>query len=171
MGSIFNMETRESHLADLRDADAAMMPFGHTLGFRVERVTAGEAMVVIECQRELHNIFGYIHGGAIFSIADTAIGLAHVASLNNRETGTTVESKINFLRPALGGTLRAHARCVKQGRSLSLFECDVSDEQNRLIARTSATMMSLADQRSEGRSRLYTVAHRSESDALHKEST
>jgi uncharacterized protein (TIGR00369 family) len=169
MESILEAETRESHLANLRTVDAAMMPFGHTLGFRVERVMDGEAVVVMECRRDMHNIFGYMHGGAIFSIADTAIGLAHVASLDTQQTGTTVESKINFLRPALDGKLRAHARCVKQGRNLSLFECDVLDEENRLIARISATMMALEGERSEGRRRLYAVPERAEADLARQE--
>jgi uncharacterized protein (TIGR00369 family) len=169
MASMLDVETLESHLANLRNIDAAMMPFGHTLGFQVERVTAGEAVVVIECRQGLHNIFGYTHGGAIFSIADTAIGLAHVASLDTLQTGTTVESKINYLRPALGGKLRAHAHCVKQGRSLSLFECDVFDEQNRLTARISATMMSLEETRSEGRSRLHATPYRAEVNSIYQE--
>lgn len=168
MGSILDVETRESHLTQLRTVDAPMMPFGHTLGFQVEHVAAGEAVVILECRHHLHNIFGYTHGGAIFSIVDTAIGLAHVASLDRSRTGTTVESKINFLRPALNGTLRAHARCVKQGRSLSLFECDVFDEQNKLIARASATMMSLEESLSEGRDRLNHL-HREEANLLSQE--
>ncbi len=56
-----------------------------------------------------------------FSLADTAIGLAHLAALDSDKTATTVESKINFLRPALAGELRGHARCVKQGRNTQLF--------------------------------------------------
>jgi uncharacterized protein (TIGR00369 family) len=153
-------ETREIQLARLRDTDVAMMPFGHKLGFRVDCVTAEEAVVVLDCATDLHNIFGYTHGGAIFAIADTAIGLLHVASLDIHQTGTTVESKINFLRPALTGTLTAHARCVKRGRSISLFECDVLDERNRLVARSTATMMLLDHEQSGGRSRLYTARHR-----------
>jgi len=169
MECVFDTATRESHLDNLRASDAAMMPFGHTLGFRVERIVAGEAIVVVECRQDLHNIFGYAHGGAIFSIADTAIGLAHIASLTPSQTGTTVESKINFLCPALDGTLRAHAHCVKQGNSVSLYECDVFSEQNRHIARATATMMSLEDRRNEGRSRLYEMPCQRATNSLDKE--
>jgi acyl-CoA thioesterase len=100
----------------------------------------------------------WIHArGAIFSIADTAVGLAHVATLDFDKTATTVESKINFLRPALTGELRAHARCVKQGRTLSFFECDICDGEGRLVARSNATMMTLNDNRSDGRDRLHSA--------------
>jgi acyl-CoA thioesterase len=157
MTNILDAETFQSRLQRLQEADAAMMPFGNTLGFEVERVVSGEAVVVMPCRQKLHNIFGYTHGGAIFSLADTAMGLAHIASLQPHQTATTVGSTINFLRPALSGQLRAHARCVKHGRTLSFFECNVEDGEGRLIARSSATMMTLSDDRSEGRDRLHSA--------------
>jgi Thioesterase superfamily len=61
------------------------------------------------------------------------------------------------LRPAFDGLLRAQARCVKQGQNLSFFECDVFDQQNRLIARANATMMAIHDGRSAGRNVLHEV--------------
>lgn len=155
MEVLSDTETRERQLNQLRATDPAMMPLGHTLGFRTERVSAGEAVVVLPSERHLNNLFGYMHGGAIFAIADTAIGLAYVASLDAGRTGTTVESKINFLRPVLSGELQAFAKCVNQGKSLSFYECDVRDDRDRLIARVSATMMTLDDRRSGGRAQLY----------------
>ena len=134
-----------------------MMPLGTLLGFEVESVEAGEASVKMICDRRHNNVFGYAHGGVIFTLADTAIGLAHVAALTPEDTGTTVESKINYLRPAFDGLLRAQARCVKQGQNLSFFECDVFDKRNRLIARANATMMSIRDERSAGRNVLHEV--------------
>lgn len=157
MTNAANTETFQTRLQRLRAADVAMMPFGHTLGFEVEHVSSGEAVAIMSCRRELHNVFGYTHGGAIFSLADTAIGLAHLATLDSDETATTVESKINFLRPALRGELRAHAHCVKRGRTLSFFECDIRDEEGRLVARSHATMMALNDIRSTGRNRLHSA--------------
>lgn len=155
MAPSITSETRSSQLEALRREDPAMMPLGALLGFEVESVEPGEASVRIVCDQRHHNVFGYTHGGVIFTIADTAIGLAHVATLMSEETGTTVESKINYLRPALGGLLRAQARCVKEGQNLSFFECDVFDERNRLIARTNATMMTIRDERNEGRNVLH----------------
>jgi len=142
-------------LGRLQQLNDMMMPFGETLGFNVESVDAGEAVVRLCCSERSHNIFGYTHGGAIFSIADTAIGLAHLASLSEEQTATTIESGISFMRPAFTGTLRATARTVKQGRTLSFYECDVADEDGRLVARVSATMMTLDADRSVGRDQLY----------------
>ncbi|WP_158945302.1 PaaI family thioesterase [Granulicella sp. S190] len=146
-----------SQLDALRRKDAAMMPLGTLMGFEVESVEPGAANVKMICDQRHQNVFGYTHGGTIFTLADTAIGLAHIASLSPEETGTTVESKINYLRPALGGLLRSEARCVKRGQNLSFFECDVFDERDRLIARANATMMAIRDERSAGRDVLHKV--------------
>ena len=59
------------------------------------------------------------------------------------------------MRPALSGLLRATARTVKQGRTLSFYECDITDDEGRLIARASATMMTLDEDRGRGRNELY----------------
>src|SRR5277367_5957073 len=117
MVTTIDSQTRSSQLEALRRKDPTMMPFGALLGFEVEYVELGEASVRMILDRRHNNVFGCTHGGVIFTLADTAIGLAHVAALTSQETGTTVESKINYLRPAFGGLLRAQARCVKQGQN------------------------------------------------------
>lgn len=142
-------------LQKLRAQDRAMMPYGLTLGFTVESLASGEAVVSMPCLQHVHNVFGYTHGGATFSIADTAIGLAHLTAIEEGQTATTVESRITYMRPALSGLLRATARTVKQGRTLSFYECDITDEMGRLVARVSATMMTLDEDRSRGRNELY----------------
>ena len=105
--------------------DSGLMPFGSTVGFSVELLREGEAVVVVRTDERHENIAGYTHGGVLLTIADTAIGLAHLGTLRNDETATTVEVKMNFLRPAWHTELRAHARMVKRGQLLSLLECDV----------------------------------------------
>src|ERR1700742_4206676 len=130
-------------LKRLQQKDGAMMPYGKTLGFKVESLAAGVAVVSLECSTPLHNLFGYTHGGAIFSIADTAIGIAHVAAIGPEQTATTIECSIRYMRPVLSGTLRASARTVKKGRTLSFYECDIADESGRIMACVFATMMTL----------------------------
>jgi acyl-coenzyme A thioesterase PaaI-like protein len=64
---------------------------------------------------------------------------------------TTLELKINFLRPVWKATLRAKAKVVRAGRLVGLVECDVIDEQGRLVARASSTCLTLRGQLAEGR--------------------
>jgi uncharacterized protein (TIGR00369 family) len=54
---------------------------------------------------------------------------------------TTIELKINFIRPAIKGRLRAVGRVIEMGETLLFSEADVVDEAGRLIARASSTCL------------------------------
>ena len=94
---------------------------------------------------------GSLHGGVLCSIADTAMGFAHSSTLEDGETSTTLELHINFLRPVWDAKLRAVGRVTKAGRTVSLIECDVFDEKDRMVARASSTCMTLRGEQAEGR--------------------
>src|SRR5260370_32621848 len=96
------MDTRATLLERLRTAHArcpALMPMGETLGFWVEYIEAGSAAVVIDADDRHANVMGATHGGMLFLLAATALGFAHLRLLAEGEAGTTVDTKINFLRP------------------------------------------------------------------------
>ena len=86
---------------------------------------------------------GTLHGGVICDVADAAMGVAYASTLGDGESFTTIELKINFLRPFKTGTLVASARVVKGGRTIGLTECDVTDREGRLVARAMSTCMTL----------------------------
>ena len=67
------------------------------------------------------------------------------------ESFTTLELKINFLRPFWTGTLLAHGRVVHRGKTLGMTECEVVDENDRLIAKTSSTCLALSGDAAKGR--------------------
>ena len=152
------MDAQVSLLEKLRTAHSqcrSLMPIGETLGFWVERVDAGSAVVSIETDDRHANVMGVTHGGVLFMLADTAIGLAHLGLLADGEAGTTVEAKINFLRPVWRTKLRAEAHTVQHGGTLSVFECDVRDSRGSLVARATATTMRLTGGAAEGRVKVY----------------
>lgn len=67
------------------------------------------------------------------------------------ESFTTVELKINFLRPVWKAELKAVATLVQRDRSIGYVECDLTDEQNRLIGKSSSTCMVLRGDKALGR--------------------
>ena len=75
------------------------------------------------------------------------MGIAYAASLPEGETFTTIELKINYLRAVVKGRLTAEAKLVKGGRSVGYLECDVTDDQGRLVARVASTCMRLGPPR------------------------
>jgi uncharacterized protein (TIGR00369 family) len=94
---------------------------------------------------------GTIHGGILGDLADAAMGMAYFSSLGPGESFTTLELKINFLRPFWTGLLVAHGKVVQRGRTVGMTECDVVDDQGRLIARATSTCLTLRGEMAEGR--------------------
>jgi uncharacterized protein (TIGR00369 family) len=84
-------------------------------------------------------------------LADAAMGMAYASTLAAGETFTTLELKINFLRPVWRAHLRAEGRLVDNGRTVGLVECDITDEKDRLIARATSTCMTLRGDAAAGR--------------------
>src|SRR5262245_14405564 len=122
------------------------------LGFRVSSVAAGHATVELEADPARHaNPMGTLHGGVLATLADTAMGMAFAAQLGPDETFTTLELKINFVRPVWQGRLIATGRVVQAGRTVGLTECDIHDAQGRLVARASSTCMTLRGAHGVGR--------------------
>jgi uncharacterized protein (TIGR00369 family) len=115
------------------------------------RAAGGEAEMALVADERHANPMGTLHGGILGDLADAAMGMAYASSLDEGETFTTLELKINFLRPVWNGRLRALGRVVRPGRTISLVECDVLDDQDRLVARASATQMTLRGEAAEGR--------------------
>ncbi len=89
------------------------------------------------------NPFGTVQGGILCAIADAAMGTAYVSALADGESMTTLELKMNFLRPVRQGRLTAVADVIKQGQRVGLVECTITDEQGRLVARASSTCLTL----------------------------
>ena len=97
------------------------------------------------------NPMGTLHGGILCDIADAAMGMAYATTLAEGESFTTLELKINFLKPFWTGKLVATGRIVKGGHTVGLVECDVVDDQQRLVARASSTCMTLRGDDARGR--------------------
>lgn len=126
-------------------------PVASLIGFSLTSIQPGLAVVEFEAGEKHANPMGTLHGGVLCDIADAAMGLAYAAALGEDETFTTLELKINFLRPVWKGKLRAVGKVVKQGRTVGLAECDVTDGQENLIARASSTCMTLRGEPARGR--------------------
>jgi uncharacterized protein (TIGR00369 family) len=94
---------------------------------------------------------GTLHGGVFCDVSDAAMGTAWMSGLVEGETGTTIELKINFFRPFWSGKLIAEARVIRRGRSVGYVECDMRDENGRLIARAGSTCMTLRGDQAAGR--------------------
>ena len=126
-------------------------PIATLIGFRPVSVQPGEAVFEMDAGSQHANPMGTLHGGVLCDLADAAMGMAHASTLGEGETFTTLELKINFLKPVWSGRLTATGRVVKRGRTIGLVECDVRDDDGHLVARASSTCMTLRDEAAAGR--------------------
>jgi uncharacterized protein (TIGR00369 family) len=131
--------------------DEPVAPVGKLVGFRPTSIEHGKAVFELEAGPQHANPMGTLHGGIICDIADAAMGTAYASVLDQGESFTTLELKINFLRPFWSGKLVATGRVIKSGKTIGLTECDVTDAEGRLVARAMSTCMTLRGDLSEGR--------------------
>ena len=126
-------------------------PIGETIGMRMVEIEPDRAVFEMQAERRHANPMGTMHGGVLCDIADGAMGMAWSSELEEGETFTTLELKINFLKPVWQSKLRAEARVVKRGRTIGLVECDVRDEKGDLVAHATSTLMTLRGDQARGR--------------------
>jgi 2-hydroxymuconate-semialdehyde hydrolase len=130
--------------AALRGA-APPPPYVRLLNMRFIAVADGSATFEMPATSELYNPNNVVHGGAIVSLADSAMGFAVFSTLAPGETFTTAELHVNFLKAVTtdSGMLRSIGRVVQRGQQVAVAEADVLDHQNQLIARASSTNLIL----------------------------
>jgi uncharacterized protein (TIGR00369 family) len=145
------MPKRLDDMRLLLSGEISPPPIATLLGFTITSVEHGEAVIAFEATTRHANPMGTLHGGVLCDIADAAMGMAYASTLAEGETFTTLELKINFLKPVWTGRLLAIGRVVKDGQTVGLMECDIRDAGNTLVARASSTCMTLRGQQAEGR--------------------
>src|SRR5207249_4501715 len=144
--------SEEAHMATILElaqrmerGEAPPPPVGRLVGFVLKSVEPGRAVFEMEADERHHNPMGTLHGGVYCDLADAAMGYAYAATLGEGETFTTIELKINFLRPVRKATLTAEAKVVKAGSTVGYVECDVKDQTGKLVARAASTCMTLRE--------------------------
>ena len=126
-------------------------PVAALIGYELVSSEDGRSLMVLEASERHANPMGTLHGGVLCDIADEAMGWALISTLEEEESFTTLELKINYLRPVWDAKLSAHGRVVNRSRRVALVECEVRDEQERLIARATSTCMVLRGEDAKGR--------------------
>jgi uncharacterized protein (TIGR00369 family) len=112
-----------------------------TLGARIVEAEPGRVVIELPVGRQHRHGGGVVQGGVITQIADAAMGISLGTLQEDGMWNTTVELKINFLRPVIEGRLRAIGRVIEMKQTLFFSEADVIDERGRLVARASSTCM------------------------------
>lgn len=118
-------------------------PVAKLLGMRLASAGPGLATFEMTCDERHHNPMGSVHGGILGDLADAAMGYAVISTLAPEETFTTIEMKLNFLRPAFEGKLRCHARVDSRGKTIAYAVADVLNEDGKAVAKAVSTNLIL----------------------------
>jgi uncharacterized protein (TIGR00369 family) len=130
-------------LEEWNAAGADYLP-GH-LGMTFVKIEPGEVVGRMIARKALGAWNGYLHAGAIVSLADTCCGYGTVRSLPQGASGfTTIELKSNFLGTAREGAVLCIARPLHQGRTTQVWDAAVAAEgSDKAIAQFRCTQMIL----------------------------
>jgi len=127
-------------------ASFARQAFMSTLGACLVRVEPGEADIELPIRPELVQQHGFLHAGAVASVADSACGYAALSLMPPGAAVLSVEFKINLLAPAAGDRVLAKGRVIRAGKTVTVCWGEVTAVANgseRLVATMVGTMMTV----------------------------
>ncbi|MDA2919259.1 PaaI family thioesterase [Desulfobacterota bacterium AH_259_B03_O07] len=116
-------------------------PIWKLLNIEVIEMFRGYGRLVMPFHKKLTQPYGIVHGGAIFSLADSAVAIAIATVVEPKTKFVTVEMKINFLKLVKEGVMEAKARVLKVGRVIPA-EAEVFNN-DKLVAKAIATSIIL----------------------------
>ena len=139
------------HLREMSRDENQLPPAAKLVGWRWTHVEEGRAVCEMEATAQHSNLMGYLHGGFLCTIADAAMGVAFASTLEQGQAHTTIELKINYLRPVWRGMLTAEGKLVKRGKKVGMMECRIHDAEGNLVGMSTGTFMALRGQDAKGR--------------------
>lgn len=126
----------------------ARQRFMATLGARLAHVAPGEVDIELPAREELTQQHGFLHAGALATVADSACGYAALSLMPPGAAVLSVEFKINMLAPASGDRVVARGRVLRAGKTITVCRADVvslAGGAERLVATMVGTMMTVRD--------------------------
>ena len=118
-------------------------PISEVLGFHLTEVEYGRAVFEGLPEFRHYNPIGTVHGGFAMTLLDSSLGCAVFSTLAKGDTWTTLEIKVNLVRPLTKdtGLVRSEGRIIHRGRTVATSEGDIKDSAGKLYAYASTTTM------------------------------
>jgi uncharacterized protein (TIGR00369 family) len=119
-------------------------PIAKTMGFTGAEVAEGRAVFVGEPGEHLYNPIGVVHGGFAMALLDSAMGCAVHTTMRVGARYTTIETKVNFVRPITAemGRVRCEGKVIYRGGRVATAEGKLTDERTgKLLAHGTTTCL------------------------------
>lgn len=114
------------------------------LGLKFDEVSGDRVVIRWQVRPELHQPFGIQHGGVYCSVVETAASVGASVWLGDRGTVVGVSNQTDFLRAVRDGELTAVGTPIHRGRSQQLWQVEITDGDERLVARGQVRLQNLA---------------------------
>ena len=126
-------------------------PYFELLSMKLLDMGIGYSVLEIDLTQKHLQPFGMVHGGVFSSIIDAAAFWAVYPGIEDPAAGmTTVDLKLNYLAPAASGKLIARGRQIKVGRTLGYAEAKVVNQDEKILAHGTSTVIILPGKAIEG---------------------
>ena len=100
-------------------------PFGELLGLEFSQCEKGSSSCQLEISQKLMNPHGVVHGGVMYSMADTGMGGALYTALEANELCATVEIKIHYFKAVSLGTVHCQSKIINHGKRIAVLESEL----------------------------------------------
>ena len=123
--------------------ELAQPPMWEFIGISLSEIRDGEVVFVCTPQKEFYNPWGNTHGGFAATLLDSAVGCCIQTKLPAGVSYTTLELKVNYIRPMTvnTGQVRSIGKALHVGRRSAVAEGQVVDKNDKLIATATTTCM------------------------------
>ena len=123
-------------LGKIVSGEYAMVPIGDHLGFRLVEVELGRCVLLGRPDERSYNLLENVHGGWTAAILDTAMALSTLPTLDAHHAFTTLDIRVNYLRPITmaTGEVRAEGKVLQGGRRIAYCEARLLDKAGKLLA-------------------------------------
>ena len=127
-------------LVGVTEAGGGQKPSMTTSGFQklvgttVTQAEDGRAVVTLDAGEDHANRHGTVHGGALATLVDSAMGAAVFSQFDGEQAPVTIEMKVTYLEPAPIGRLTATAQVRRAGKRITIVETEVAGENGDMVA-------------------------------------
>ncbi len=118
-------------------------PFDTLLGARIVQASGERVVAEIDVRPELHQPAGIVHGGVYTTLVETTASVGAFLWCDGEQPVVGITNSTDFLRSIGEGRLTFTATPIQQGRTLQLWQVDVVDDADRLVAHGKVKLMNL----------------------------
>ena len=113
-------------------------PFGDLIGLKFTKLEKGYSQCTLEVVDKLLNPHKVVHGGVVYSMADTGMGAAAYTNLGKNELCATIEIKINYFKAIKAGVLTCNTKVIHQGKKLVTMDSEILND-DQIVAKALGT--------------------------------